>query len=30
MLAGAIKRAREMALIPYTVQKTRESGRFRG
>lgn len=30
MLANAIKRAREMALIPYTVQKVREGGRFRG
>lgn len=29
MLAGAVKRAREMALIPYTVQKSRE-GRDRG
>jgi hypothetical protein len=29
MLAGAVKRAREMALIPYTVQKARE-GRDRG
>lgn len=29
MLAVAIKRSREMALIPYTVQKSRE-GRDRG